>query len=116
MELYDGDNFDLEILRGVRSVDVNDFIGNKVWIAVVKDLEARLIYASRLLETAPLEDEFGIIEGTDGKKTRVLMTDGVKRLQGACTELRYLLALPQEFIDRIKEVEEEEKDARPQSE
>ena len=116
MEQYNGENFDLEILRGISSRDLQDFLDSKVWCAMRRDLEARLIYASRLLETAPIEDEFGLVDSADGKQNRVLMTDGVKRLQGVCIELRYLLALPQEFIERIKEVEEEQKDARPQSE
>lgn len=120
MEQYNGENFDLEILRGISSRDLQDFLDSKVWIAIEKDLEARLVYASRQLETAPLDDEFGSINVKDHKgnivPTRVLMADGVKRLQGVCIELRYLLALPQEFIERIKEVEEEQKDAEPQSE
>jgi hypothetical protein len=101
--LYESENFDYDVLDGISTRDITDFIDSRVWNAIVKDLEKRLEHADMLLESAPVED----IRGIDENGKEVLLRIGIKKLQGACMELRYLLELPNAFKTILEEREKE---------
>jgi hypothetical protein len=101
--LYEKDSFDLDVLDGISSRDIADFVENRIWNAICLDLKKRLEFTDFLLESAPVDDEWG----ADEHGRRILLHAGVKRLQGACVEIRYLLELPNAFKDVLIEKEEE---------
>jgi hypothetical protein len=101
--IEDEDDFDLKILDGISSRDMIDFLDNPVWRAIQKDLARRLFHADEMLEVAPIEDAYD----RDKEGNIMLAAPGIRKLQGACYEIRYLLELPQALKDRITEREED---------
>jgi len=79
--------------------EVVAFTGSNVWSVMRRHLEERLETLIRMVEIAPLDDVWG--ETKDGRP--VLNREGVRRIQGAMTEIRFMLALPQSYIDELTE-------------
>jgi len=104
-DIVDNDRMDIDV-SDLSETDVRHFIEGSIWRCMRKHLENRLDMSLRLMEMAPPDDVWGA--GEDGRV--VLEREGVRRLQGEVTELRFLLQLPQSYIDEMNMDKEEEKD------
>lgn len=90
--------------------EVKAFLESPIWRLMRKHLAERLDMLLKMIEIAPLDDVWG--ETKEGRP--ILEREGVRRIQGAITEVRFLMALPESYLDELNELskEKEEYDER----
>jgi len=76
-----------ELVRTFDEHALKGFEGTVVWQAFMVTVEERIDLIRSELET-------GVVVGNDGKPV-LISFDGIKKRQGECESLRYILALPE---------------------
>jgi len=89
-------------LKSLSPRDIEDFKEHPVWQVIVGDLNEMREFIRDDLEEAPIDD---VILPSD-KDGDVDVVKGVRKLQGAASILRHILALPDMMIAELKDTEE----------
>ena len=95
-------NIDRMVTHGISERDLHDFMECKVWICICEDLRERLEITRNNLENAPLDDTEKVVDGC------LVIVPGLRRLQGAAAETRYLLDLPSIMLSDLLEIKKAE--------